>query len=193
MTKSIDITGRKFGRLTALEMHSRDIHNTQLWKFKCDCGKEVVIKKSYVLHNNTKSCGCLHIEVATERAIKQAEKNKLPLGECSRNALFYKYKRAAGLNDREFKLSMEDFVRITKSNCEYCGVAPNRKYLHTANANSYYEYNGIDRTDNSKGYTLDNVVPCCADCNKAKHILSKDAFLDLVKRVYKHTFGGRNG
>lgn len=47
-------------------------------------------------------------------------------------------------------------------------------------------YNGIDRVDSSLGYTVDNVVPCCKLCNQAKNNLSKQEFVDWVKRVYDH-------
>ena len=40
---------------------------------------------------------------------------------------------------------------------------------------------GLDRLDNSKGYVLDNVVPCCDKCNRLKHMnISKDEMLAIV-------------
>lgn len=50
-----DLTGQKFGRLTAIEF----IPDNHKWLCKCDCGnyKEVVTSKLTSLH--TKSCGCL--------------------------------------------------------------------------------------------------------------------------------------
>lgn len=31
-----------------------------------------------------------------------------------------------------------------------------------------YTYNGVDRLDSSMGYTPDNCVPCCWECNNMK-------------------------
>lgn len=44
---------------------------------------------------------------------------------------------------------------------------------------------GVDRVDSSKGYTIDNVVPCCDICNRMK--LDKDIteFFDTIKRIYE--------
>ena len=49
--------------------------------------------------------------------------------------------------------------------------------------NGSYTYNGIDRLDNSLGYTLDNVVASCWDCNRAKQDLTVGDFLIWVLRV----------
>lgn len=46
----------------------------------------------------------------------------------------------------------------------------------------------IDRADNNLGYTKENSVPCCSECNFCKGTLSKDKFLDLVRKVYEHSF-----
>lgn len=66
MGKFIDITGQKFGRLTAIE---RSYAKNKLgakgafWKCRCDCGNEVDVS-SYNLRNDiTKSCGCLQLDV----------------------------------------------------------------------------------------------------------------------------------
>lgn len=52
--REIDITGRKYGKLTAIRKVGSD-----RWLFKCDCGKEKEIKKSRVLEGRSKSCGCI--------------------------------------------------------------------------------------------------------------------------------------
>ena len=48
-----------------------------------------------------------------------------------------------------------------------------------------FKYNGIDRINNSKGYTIDNCVPCCFMCNYSKnnHSLSDwKAWLERLKK-----------
>lgn len=49
-----------------------------------------------------------------------------------------------------------------------------------------YVWNGIDRVDNSKGYTMKNCVPCDGVVNKAKLCMSKDEFLEMCKAVSNH-------
>jgi len=59
VTKFIDITGQKFGMLTAVKFIEIKFR-TSIWLFKCDCGVEKKIYSSNVKSGNTKSCGCLH-------------------------------------------------------------------------------------------------------------------------------------
>lgn len=55
------------------------------------------------------------------------------------------------------------------------------------NTNGAYTYNGIDRVDNNKGYTITNSVPCCKDCNFAKRDMTHDEFIAWVTRVFNFT------
>lgn len=42
---------------------------------------------------------------------------------------------------------------------------------------------GMDRIDNSKGYTLDNIAPCCSECNYMKGGLETREFLDKCAMI----------
>jgi len=57
----INLSGRKFGRLTAIEYKGRKNGRTR-WLCRCDCGKEVVVGYSNLMNGITKSCGCLGVE-----------------------------------------------------------------------------------------------------------------------------------
>jgi hypothetical protein len=53
-----------------------------------------------------------------------------------------------------------------------------------------YIYNGIDRVDNTRGYSIDNCVACCKQCNWAKRELPQQEFIDWIHRVSRHLNGG---
>jgi hypothetical protein len=55
----IDITGQKFGRLTAIEYVESGVHGA-IWKFQCDCGNVKNLAASEVKRGNAQSCGCIH-------------------------------------------------------------------------------------------------------------------------------------
>ena len=57
-----DLTGRRFGRLVALECVGSKKRTGRLWRCKCDCGNYTVVPASKLLNENTTSCGCKHIE-----------------------------------------------------------------------------------------------------------------------------------
>lgn len=57
-----DIAGKRFGMLVAIKKSERrsDSGTDFLWRFRCDCGKEVDrIKSNIVRSTTTQSCGCL--------------------------------------------------------------------------------------------------------------------------------------
>ena len=59
MNKRIDISGMRFGNLTAVSFsHTENKHT--FWTFVCDCGKSIVAMKSNAIRKDRKSisCGC---------------------------------------------------------------------------------------------------------------------------------------
>lgn len=59
-----NITGQRFGRLTALyPLDKRDNKGSVMWHCKCDCGNEADISVNCLVHGNYKSCGCLKKEI----------------------------------------------------------------------------------------------------------------------------------
>lgn len=72
-----DITGVRYGRLTALRVsNSRGKQNQIKWICLCECGKEVEVSGHALRSKHTKSCGCLFMDVAREQAIKIGHANK---------------------------------------------------------------------------------------------------------------------
>lgn len=55
----IDLTGKKFGRLTVTSLHSKNKYHTLKWNCVCECGKEVIVFGFCLKNGNTKSCGCI--------------------------------------------------------------------------------------------------------------------------------------
>jgi 5-methylcytosine-specific restriction endonuclease McrA len=187
MPAAIDITGERYGRLVAIcKTHTRDYPSGQsraVWLFKCDCGNEVQKTAFDVRRSDTKSCGCA-------RFGRQAA-NRIAHGEASFNGLFSHYVRSAKYRGYEWALSKDQFRSITVQCCSYCGSKPSQSHLTHKSAYGEYIYTGVDRVDNSRGYEIDNVVPCCGTCNRAKGAMSSEEFLEWVDRVYVHRARGK--
>ena len=63
-----DITGQKFGRLTAIEpTNKRNSQGLVIWKFQCDCGNIVEKVGREVWRGQTSSCGCLKKDLLVKR------------------------------------------------------------------------------------------------------------------------------
>lgn len=58
MPKFIDLTGKKFGKLTVVSRASHIKGRTQ-WNCICDCGNKIIVMTKYLKGGNTRSCGCL--------------------------------------------------------------------------------------------------------------------------------------
>ena len=56
--RSKDITGQRFGTLTALYPLPERYHGSVVWRCVCDCGKETDYSYNELAHCGIKSCGC---------------------------------------------------------------------------------------------------------------------------------------
>lgn len=56
-----------------------------------------------------------------------------------------------------FSINFDDFCALLKEPCYYCETEATVNYGHR-----------LDRIENSMGYSLANVVPCCGPCNKIR-------------------------
>lgn len=53
-----DYIGRRFSHLV-VEEYAGKIKGQHLWLCRCDCGKETLVRQTYLQSGKTKSCGCL--------------------------------------------------------------------------------------------------------------------------------------
>ncbi len=80
MSKRIDMTGRKCGKLTVIEL-DRIENNHTFWKCRCDCGNIAIIDGGKLRNGHTKSCGCFRLE----NVRRQRKHNEYKvIGECVR-------------------------------------------------------------------------------------------------------------
>lgn len=73
--KSADLTGKRFGRLVAIE-RSDSLNGHARWRCKCDCGKECVVHTASLKSGNTRSCGCYKTENAKRLYSTVRQNNK---------------------------------------------------------------------------------------------------------------------
>ncbi len=57
-----DLTGHRFGRLTAIKRAYIDKDHESHWLCKCDCGNETIVSIGALNSGWTKSCGCIKHE-----------------------------------------------------------------------------------------------------------------------------------
>lgn len=163
---SIDYSGQKFGRLTALEkIRMLPGANGLYYRCLCDCGEQLLVRYANLVTGNTQSCGCLKLEALHQRKHSDDYIRASKVGAyCRRNA-----------KERGFtwNLTREDVTSIIVQPCVYCGY--------------HGGYVGIDRIDNTQGYSVTNCAPCCHTCNWDKKDMTTDQFLLWIERVYEHS------
>lgn len=78
------------------------------------------------------------------------------------------YKKRATKKEVPFEISKEYFLSLTVDKCAYCRRLPDTQ-----------KWNGVDRISPEKGYTVENTVSCCNDCNIDK---ASDDVYTMTKR-----------
>lgn len=169
-SRIIDLTGQRFGRLTVLSLSHVNVF--AYWNCICSCGTKLVACSTRLKRKkrkNIQSCGCVCSEQTGMRAITTS------------------YRKMAIARGYPFLLSIEQVEKIVLSPCGYCGGLPANK-KKTKNRNEIYHiiYNGIDRLDNSLGYTPENVIPCCKWCNIAKRERSLFEFKQWAQQISQY-------
>lgn len=189
MTFRRDLIGKKFNKLTVIEKYNKcEKTKRSQWKCICECGNEVVVKTNELTTGNKKSCGCLKKE-NTKRQLKQVH-------EGNRKRTPYLSSAHSAWKNRYEDVTFEDFLRLSQMPCFYCGIIgsncwnrfnrKSKRYSQESIDNGYFFYNGLDRVDNYKPHSIDNVVPCCKWCNISKNSRTIEDFKEWILRVYKN-------
>jgi hypothetical protein len=101
----------------------------------------------------------------------------------------YDATKKKGRKHVEFSLTEEDVECLITGVCHYCGAPPSERRITLYDGKVptvlLVKMNGIDRYDNPKGFTLENSVSCCWDCNDKKGVLHGDYFLWRSSRVFE--------
>jgi 5-methylcytosine-specific restriction endonuclease McrA len=84
---------------------------------------------------------------------------------------YRKYIYRANAKGIVFNLTIEEFNNVINGECSYCGEE---------------QAGTIDRINSSKGYTIDNITPCCSKCNIMKYTHSVKDFIKHVNKIYNH-------
>jgi len=73
MSKMIDLTGQRFGRLVVVGRAENTTSGKSAWRCTCDCGKKVIVQGCHLRSGHTRSCGCLSRDVSRERQTTHGE------------------------------------------------------------------------------------------------------------------------
>jgi hypothetical protein len=171
----LNLVGRVFCRLTVLERSLRFSNGVPYWKCLCECGTHCEVWQGSLTRKKgipQKSCGCLNKENCSWI-------NRLEGNLAAKKDILRIYKKRAVTKGVQFLLSEEEFFSLLRLPCHYCRIEPST----VSRGAEPFIFNGLDRKNWKLGYVIDNVVPCCRDCNMAKNTIPYDKFLLYLKRI----------
>lgn len=147
MSKVLDITGQRFGRLEAVKMNRRDERTRiRYWLCKCDCGNFTEVNIAKLRNGHTKSCGCLMTDV---------NRNKIFIDGRSKTNLYqrwlYMKKRCYNKNNQDYK----DYGGRGITICDEW-LKDYTSFKKWAYANGFKENLSIDRIDVNGNYEPSN-------------------------------------
>jgi hypothetical protein len=173
-----DIKGKTFGKLTVLSLAHRDSNGVYFWNCLCSCGKRKIARGHSLKRGHVQSCGCMRYSPyntgPARRVYATAE-------EAAWTFNYNQYKRNAKLRKISCLISFEEFKTICSKPCFYCQSPPEERPSQRGRSSIFAS--GIDRKNNSDGYTIENSVPCCTWCNRAKNSYSVEEFVHHCIKV----------
>lgn len=175
--------GERFNRLTVLNFFGKDDHGKFCYLCKCDCGKEKVVRKTYLLRGRVKSCGCLHSETCSltgKKTVHLLAKINFNGIEDLSGEILCKIKNNAYVRNIEYNVSKEylwNLYLLQNKKCALSGVDIKfgNKYKKLTTTAS------LDRIESSSGYVEGNVQWVHKHINMMKRQLNNREFLDWCK------------
>lgn len=146
--------------------------------FECACGEEFTKYKYKPYTEAIVNLVCPSCRLYSRVGPYQAERQ-----------IFRRVQFDARSRGLAFDVTIEQFARIIHQACHYCGSLDKNSsqvILSHSDGTSFktsYRYNGIDRMDNALGYIVENCVPCCFVCNRAKREMPYDDFLEWISSL----------
>ena len=156
-----DITGRVYGRLTAIKPTKPNKHGQWLWLYKCECGNEIENEVFRKLTKNTgiNGCGCFHHRSSNHGYYKTHKK------------LTWVHR---AMKQRCLNESCKDYPHYGGRGIKVCDEWLNLKaFCDWAVSNGYQEGLTIERIDVDSGYNPENCAWICNDFQVRNRTISK--------------------
>lgn len=146
MSRLLDLTGQRFGRLMVIQRAENTNAGKTRWRCKCDCGNVCIKATSQLRSGKTRSCGCLRKETLSRmRTIHGLSGTRL-------------HRIWAGMNKRCINPKSPYYYLYGGRGITVCDEWKHnfQAFYDWALANGYNEKLSIDRIDNDKGYSPAN-------------------------------------
>lgn len=176
------LVGETYDRLTVIAKTDKKDNNRAFYYLcQCTCGSTTLAVSSQLKSGHKRSCGCIKKELDS----KKGKARKLDDYPSAFNKIYKSYKYNSRKRNHEFLLTKNELLSLVTANCYYCDDEP-QNLSRDKGLDNEFRYNGVDRIDNNKGYFLENCVPCCFICNRAKMNLSTSDFYTMISKIHNN-------
>lgn len=147
MTKLTDITNKKFGRLTAIEVVGTTRDGKAQWECLCECGKLTTVTGKNLRNGNTVSCGCKKKEGShTTHGMSKGKNRIYTIWQGMRTRC--NYKKAINYHNYGGR-----GIKVCERWDNFKNFQDDMEKSHIEHLKKHGENNTtLDRIDNSKGY-----------------------------------------
>lgn len=121
MTRYVDLTGQRFGRLTVLEYAGLSGSGNSRWSVRCDCGTVFETGGHCLRHGQTRNCGCLRAEHARSVAHLAFGASRVPVAVTAPDGIRHL------------------FTSVTEA-AAWLGCAPSTVSIHLRNEKPYKNF-----------------------------------------------------
>ena len=146
MSKLLNLTGQRFGRLVVVERSTNSKNGKARWLCKCDCGNDTVVFSTSLVRGLTHSCGCLNREIASVRfGTHRLSESRL-------------HKTWSDMKKRCYNPNSKSFPAYGGRGIEMCEEWKDdfQSFYNWAMANGYADDLTIDRIDVNGNYSPEN-------------------------------------
>lgn len=178
-----DLSGEQFGKLTVIKRTEKPEwykgkQRCLWWLCKCSCGKEVTVYSRRLVSGEKTHCGCSSKEYWEHNCYKGCGK----LAHSHWSHIVYS---ATVSRDYEFNLTIEDGWELFQKQNGKCFYTGDDLILGVRNSKGGITAS-LDRLDNTKGYTKDNVVWCRKDVNIMKMAKTYEDFIECCRKIARN-------
>ncbi len=183
MRKFIDMTGQKFGKLTVIKKDEKE-HRAKngkkhiYWICQCDCGTVVPIKGEYLRSTETTRCKICRYKSAQLNGHISYRKVKIIKDNAKKRNIYYDKNI-----DKKYLWSL--YLKQNKK-CALSGIDIKFADTHKEETCKKGTTASLDRINNSKEYTKDNIQWVHKDINKMKYTYNSEQFISTCQDIVKN-------
>jgi hypothetical protein len=152
-----DLTNKKFGKLTVVNLNGKSSNGHLMWKCICECGNSTIVDSTSLRSGHSQSCGCLKSH-GEQKIIQLLKNNNIP------------FETQKTFNECRFKntnrLAKFDFYVNNKYLIEYDGI-------------QHFEYKGTS-------WNTKHQLKIIQERDEQKNIWCKNNNIPLIRIPYIH-------